>query len=165
MSFDNKNRVYKVEKKVRYTFNDYSDVISEFNSKLIEFMEELCKICAEKSWRSEIDELGSYIETISCAISMRRILAIMEFSKHIYPLWNFIKCRDEKTLLNQKIDNKDNAMIIFKYKKLWYESGDDNKEYIFEAVDYLCYLIQHYEEVAMSLGHIQILTKVYPIVS
>jgi hypothetical protein len=163
-----KKKEYSIEKKSEYNFNDYKEIIDHFNEKLVEFMEELYKICKEKRWRKESDEIGSYIEAIMLGVKSNKLIAIHHFSLKIYPYYNFIKTKNEQVLLQTDYNDAvsgaaDGVSKIMKVKKLWLESGDENREYIFSALEYLCYCIEHYEEVGLTTDYVKKPTGVIPI--
>lgn len=147
---------YKIEKKKDYVFNDYVNVTVHFNKLFIEFMEELCAICVEKKWRKEVDEIKSYICTIEVAIGANKFIVAQTFARTAYLYYNFILKKDENILLNNDYsklvsNDKMSVMSILNYKKLWADSGELNKEYIFQSLIHLCSIIEHYEEVGFSL--------------
>lgn len=157
---------FKIVKKKDYTFGDYVNITKHFNELILEFMNELCAICVEKKWRHEVDNIKSYICTIEVAISANKFIVAQTFSKTVYLYYNFIKIKDEKALLNNNystlvMNDTTSMMSILNYKKLWMESGDLNKEYIFQALSHLCSILEHYEEIAFSLKIINVSTKPY----
>ena len=99
-------------------------------------------------------------------ITSNKFIVAQTFAKTVYPYYNFIKIRDENALLKTDysklvLEDSTSMMSILKYKKLWVESGEQNKEYIFQTLSYLCNVFEHYEEVAFSLKIINITTKPY----
>jgi hypothetical protein len=157
-----KKYIYTPEKKVKYVFSDYDEVVTEFNTRLIELFDEICKICSEKKWKNEIVDFGAYITTIEMAIKANKSIVIKKFASNVYPYYTYIKNRNEELLLNKKYtknsedvsrtgSSSSEPSIILKYKKLWTESGESNKEYLFQAIEYLCNLTEHYEHVAFML--------------
>jgi len=160
--FNNEKKEYVVEKKKRYTFADYDNVITEFNKCLIEFIGEICSICIEKKWKDMEIEFGTYITTLEIFIKGNKTLAIASFTNNIYPYYKYINNRDDKILLKEicKKNSKDNITIVFKYDKLWLQTGELNREYLFQSLLHLCYLIEHYEDIAYMLNIIRIATPI-----
>src|SRR5271166_5674030 len=117
---------YEVEKKKRYEFSDYDSVLTEFNIRLIEFLDNICDICKENKWSTEIIDIGAYITTIQTAIKADKKIAIKTFSQSVYPFYNYIKSKNEKMLLNNNYSEMVDVTIILKYKNLWLESGEEN---------------------------------------
>jgi len=158
----NKLNIYEVKKKDNYSMDDCRAVVGQFNISLEDFLKEICKICNEKKWTKEANEIGSYIQLIKTGIKVNTTIGVDTFLKYVYPHWNYIKVRDEHTLLEFKYESiidKKNIGIIFKYKKLWDDTGEENKEYMFQALDYLCHLTEHYEDISYKLGHKKIRVK------
>ena len=163
-----KKKEYVIEKHDSYNSEDYKDIINHFNEKLSEFVEEIIKICIEKRWRKEADDIGQQNELFLLGIKLNKLLAVEHFSTKIYPLYNFIKLRKEDVLLNHNYagmtgNTSDGLSKIMNAKKLWLESGIDNKEYIFQTLEYLCYCIEHYEEVGLTTGYVKKPIGVIPI--
>ncbi len=151
-----KKTEYKMEKKKSYVFDDYVKITKHFNELVIEFMNELCTICVEKKWRKEVDEIKSYICTIEVAINANKFIVAQTFGRSVYLYSNFIKLKDENVLLSANystmvMNDSTSMMSILNYKKLWSESGELNKEYIFQTLIHLCNVFEHYEEVAFSI--------------
>ena len=152
---------YIIEKKDKYNCDDFKKIIMHFNKKLVEFLEELLKICKENKWKPEADDIVSGIEFILLSTKINKSVAISHFAIKVYPYYNFIKNRDERNLINQDYSGAvkkmdcDGISKIMKTKKLWLESGTQNKEYIFAALEYLCYCIVHYEEVGLTTGYVK----------
>lgn len=151
-------KIYKVEKKKEYKFQDYTDVISAFNDSLIELLDNICDICLEKKWKTEQAEFGSYITTVQAAVKANKEIAIKTFASSVYPYYNYIKARKEDMLLHNDYSKMGDVNMILKYKKLWLESGELNKEYLFQTTEFLCYLTDHYEDIATSLKIIKVPT-------
>ena len=130
LSWNKSEKEYIVEKKKKYTFTDYDNVISEFNKCLVELIEEICSICIEKKWKDLEIEFGTYTTTLEIFIKGNKTLAIRSFANNIYPYYNYIKNRDEQIILKEinKKDAKDNVTLLFKYDKLWSQTGELNKE-------------------------------------
>ena len=163
--FDEKNE-YKMEKKKNYTFDDYVYTTKHFNKLLLEFLDELCAICVENKWRQEVDDMKSYISTIELGISANKFIAAQTFARTVYVYYNFLKIKDENALLKANysgaVSNDATSMLsILNYKKLWMESGDCNKEYIFQALIHICSILEHFEEIAFSLKYINNTTTPY----
>lgn len=106
-------------------------------------------------------EFGSYITTVEAAVKANKEIAIKTFVTSVYPYYNHIKKKNEEILLNDDYSKMGEAGMILKYKKLWLDTGELNKEYLFQATEYLCYLTEHYEDTAISLKYIKFLTTLY----
>lgn len=162
-----KKKEYVIEKKHSYNFEDYKEIIDHFNEKLAEFIEELIKICYEKKWRKDADEIGSYNELILLGVKSNKLVAIEHFLARVYPYYNFIKLRREHVLLNNDYSDvtkdKNGIEKILNAKKLWMESGEENKEYIFGVLEYLCYCAEHYEEIGLTTEYVKKPTGIIPI--
>jgi hypothetical protein len=162
-----KEKVYTVEKKRQYNVDDYIAVVDEFNKRLIELLEELCKICTERSWRKEKDDIATYIELINIGTKYNKVIAIQTFASEVYPYYNFIKLKDEKTLIayaNKKFSGDQNDILkILGYKRLWEDTSENDRDYIFGVLQYLCYIVQHYEEIGLATKYVKMETSILPV--
>jgi hypothetical protein len=161
---------YEIVKNNSYNIDDFRDIVDHFNEKLNQFAEQLLMICKENKWRKEADDLASYNELVLLSIKSNRVIAIQHFINKFFPYWEFIKANREDIFLNDDYkdvvdDNVNSLEKIMQIKKLWLESGLENKEYIFGVLNYLCYCCEHYEEVGLTTGYVKKQTTIIPIQS
>jgi len=119
-----------------------SEIVSEFNLQLLNFMEEMQKIYCD-------DEIITNTNMAKQAIAFNAFLLIDQFALLVYPLKDKIHNQDENFFLKMDINShikggKNELSLITKCTKIWHTLDSDTKQSIFDYMKVLVYYTEEY---------------------
>jgi hypothetical protein len=135
--------------------------LNEFNTSFVSYMEENIKMIPDDN------DLPLYLTMVNLALMARKTLVIKLFAKYVLPFKDNIEKRDEKYFLQdlkydqvlakrdeeeeKNMKTSDVLLKVLSFKKRWNTLNEEQKDYNFKMMKYLCYYAEKYDQEYRSL--------------